>query len=559
MTPAIKRTSVVICTLAIFVCESSQAQFQNTPSIQELLRMNTEPRPDPSQRIVSAVPIDAPVNPVEYYVGPGDVLALNIWSSAPLERSLTVTPEGTLLIPNVGVVDVKEQTLEAVKKNVARLVTRKYPSAEVTLTILSPRRIIVQVTGDVYVEGKHEMSSVQRVDNLIDVANDPPRSALDPGVYYAAQFVRRSSSLRSIIIQRKSGERVRADLIKYKATGDGRYNPYLREGDQVLVPGRMMNTIGMLGAVRLQSSFEYVPGDSLTDLIAMGFGFRATADSMHGVLTRLSADANSMEKIDVNPAAIVAGRERNIALRPGDQLTIKEVPELRQSLIVAIEGEVKQPGQYPITRSATKLSEAIKAAGGFTNEANIKAATLIRARVGPQVSPDEIAQEQLLSSRSNLGIQDTSYYFTETALRLKGELVSVDFQKLFVLGDSTQDVTLRLYDRVIIPRRTRTVYVFGQVLSPGHIEFVEGKDYRYYVEKATGYMQGARKGDVKIIKGSTRIWLDPDETKIEDGDYIWVPKERQYPFSYYLTTYAEIAGIIGTVATVALLINNLTK
>jgi protein involved in polysaccharide export with SLBB domain len=533
------------------------AQLQSNISLPDLLKMRPDVKPDASQISVKSVPLDAPVDPAEYYAGPGDVFVLNVWSSMPVEHQVTVTPEATLLIPNVGVIDVREQTLQSVKKSVATVVGKKYPTAEVTLNLVAPRKIVVQVTGDVFDEGKYEVNALQRVDNLIALANTLPPGVSDKKLYEEISRTRVSSSLRNIIIQRKSGVKLRADLIKYMATGEGKYNPYLREGDQVLVPGRLMNAIGMLGAVRLPSGFEYVPGDSLTDLIAMGFGFKAAADSMHGVLTRLSADANSMEKIDVNPAAIVAGKERNIALRPGDQLTIKEVPESRQSLIVAIEGEVKQPGQYPITRSATKLSEAIKAAGGFTNEANIKAATLIRARVGPQVSPDEIAQEQLLSSRSNLGIQDTSYYFTETALRLKGELVSVDFQKLFVLGDSTQDVTLRLYDRVIIPRRTRTVYVFGQVLSPGHIEFVEGKDYRYYVEKATGYMQDAREGDVKIIKGSTRIWLDPDETKIEDGDYIWVPKERQYPFSYYLTTYAQVAGIIGTVATVALLIKTL--
>lgn len=67
------------------------------------------------------------------------------------------------------------------------------------------------------------------------------------------------------------------------------------------------------------------------------------------------------------------------------------------------------------------------------------------------------------------------------------------------------------------------------MLSPGHVEFVDGKDYSYYVQNARGYAQDARKGDVKIIKGNTRVWLDPDQTTIEDGDYIWVPKERQYP------------------------------
>ncbi len=555
--------SVAVALLsAAGIASSAYAQFSGSVSIPDLLKMRPETRPDVSQLTGKTFPVDAPVNPSEYYVGPGDVLGLNIWSSMPVEHQLTVTPEATLLIPNVGVVDVRDETLEAVKKKVGGTVSRRYPNAEVTLTLLAPRKIMVQITGDVLNESKFEMNSLQRVDNLIAVANALPTTANSLSEYMdAINRLRSSPSQRNIIVQRRNGERVRADLMKYQATGEGKYNPYLREGDQVFVPVRRDMTlgIGVSGAVRRMGSFEFVPGDSLTDLIAMGFGFSARADSHHAVLTRLTPDARGKETLNVNPVAIMAGEEPNIALRPGDRLFVHEIRERRQTFIVAVDGAVQQPGHYPITLNTTKLSEVIRAAGGFTHEANIKAATLTRARVSPESPPEEIAREQLLSSRSALGVQDTSYYLTETALRLRGELVAVDFHKLFVLGDSTQDVTLRNYDQVYVPTLKRTVYVFGQVLSPGHVEYAEGADYRYYVAKAGGYAAKASKGDVKIIKGSTRIWFDPDETTIEDGDFIWVPKYREYPFSYHLNVWAQVAGIVGTAATIALLINNLTK
>lgn len=546
-----------------FLCVASSlfAQLPSSLSVPDLLRLRSEGKTETSQLGIKAVAIDAPVDPAEYFVGPGDGFALNIWSSMPVEHHLVVTPEGTLLIPNVGAVDVRDHTLQSVKEKVGALVGKKYPSSTITLTLISPRRVIVQVTGDVYTEGKHEISSIERVDRLMDIANEPPRSAVDPEVFRDVQFTRLSSSKRGIIIQRKNGERLRADLIKYRATGDGRYNPYLREGDQVFVPSQreMQRAIGVTGGVRQSGSFEFVPGDSLADLIRMGFGFNRKADSTKGLLARLAPDARSMDTMAVNPAAIYHGAEPNIALHPGDRLIIKEIADPRQTFIVDIQGEVRQPGQYPLTESSTKLSEVIRAAGGFTPEANIRAATLIRTRVLPQSSAEEIEQEQLLSSRSSLGIQDTAYYFTEIALRLKGELVSVDFQKLFLHGDTTQDVTLRNYDRIVVPKRTKTVYVFGQVLSPGHVEFVAGRNVRYYIEKAAGFAEEAREGDVKIIKGSTRIWFDPGDTEIEDGDYIWVPKDRTYPFAYHLNVWAQVAGIIGTVATVALLIDNLSR
>lgn len=95
--------------------------MRNRPSHSDLLKMRSETKANVSPISGGkSVPQDAPVDPRDYFVGPGDLLALNIWSSAPVEHQLVVTPEATLLIPNVGVVGVKEQTLESVKENVAR-------------------------------------------------------------------------------------------------------------------------------------------------------------------------------------------------------------------------------------------------------------------------------------------------------------------------------------------------------------------------------------------------------------------------------------------------------
>ncbi len=547
--------------LAFLVLSASLAYSQTGISLPDFFKLKSEGKTDASPLNQKSTPLDAPVDPAEYYVGPGDAFVLNIWSSAPVEYRITVTPEATLLIPNVGVVDVRDQTLQSVKKNVARAVAKRYTSTDVTLNLVAPRTIVVQITGEVFNEGKHEVNSLQRVDNLIALANMLPPGVSDPGLFWATSNARTSSSLRNIIIQRRNGIRLRADLVRYMATGEGKYNPYLREGDQILVPSRWEagNAIGISGGVRKSGGFEFVPGDSLSDLIAMGYGFKRTADSTQGILNRLTANARSAEEVEVNPAAIRSGAVPNIALRPGDRLIIKEVADPRKAYIVDVSGEIQQPGQYPLTLNSTKLSEVIRAAGGFTPNANIKSATLIRARISPQTTSDEIAQEQLLSARNNLSLQDTSYYLAETALRLKGELVSVNFEKLFVENDTTQDVTLRNYDRIIIPTKTGNVYVFGQVLAPGHIEHKPGKDYRYYIAKAAGFAEEARTDEVKVIKGGTRIWLNPGETEIEDGDYIWVPKEIHHPFAYHLAMWGQMAAIIGTVATVILLIKTFSK
>jgi protein involved in polysaccharide export with SLBB domain len=223
---------------------------------------------------------------------------------------------------------------------------------------------------------------------------------------------------------------------------------------------------------------------------------------------------------------------------------------------VVIEGAVVKPGSYPITIGGTHVTEAVKAAGGLLPGANLKAATLVRYRLGDEENPAAIQDEQLLSRRTSISPEDSSYYLAETALRIKGELVSVDFHKLFVEGDSTQNVYVRSGDRITIPVHEGTVYVFGQVIAPGHVTFTKGKDYNYYIHEAGGLTNDARGAEVKVIKAKTRAWLDPDETVIEDGDFIWIPKEVHYPFTHDVSVWAQIFGIIGVVATVALLVKS---
>ncbi len=65
-----------------------------------------------------------------------------------------------------------------------------------------------------------------------------------------------------------------------------------------------------------------------------------------------------------------------------------------------------------------------------------------------------------------------------------------------------------------------------------------------------------------MIKGKTRSWIELEEDSqivIENGDFIWVPKEPYRDFDYYLTRVGSFAQIIGSIATVIVLIVQLGK
>jgi polysaccharide biosynthesis/export protein len=505
-----------------------------------------------------AVPMDAPVNAAEYIMGPGDRLALNIWSSAPVELSLTVTPEGALIVPGVGIVDLKGLSLAEAKARVRVLTSRRYVNSEISLTLLVPRKVSVTILGQVPNEGKKTVHATQRVEDLVELGVEFPTGRMTAQEYTdVLNRLRSMRSERKIVLTHRTGLTVPIDLVRYRVSGNGKYNPYLQEGDVVYVPERKDpdNVIGVFGAAMQTANFEFVPGDSLSLLIKMGMGFPFGADPSRAILSRLSEGGTKMDTIHVDALAIADGRANDIALRPGDRLLVPAQAVPLANYRVTIEGEVTMPGTYPITRDNTKLSEVIRNAGGFTKKANLAGAVVFRRRTeGDDIREKE--REQLLSLRASLPVQDTSYYRVESALRLTDEVVAVDFRELFVRADSTYDVSLRNRDRIVIPTQEHTVYVFGQVVTPGYVMYEPGADYRHYVDRTGGFANEARTGDIKVIKGGTRIWLDPDETTIEDGDLIWIPKETAYPFSHYATIYAQIAGIVGAAATVALLINS---
>jgi len=127
------------------------------------------------------------------------------------------------------------------------------------------------------------------------------------------------------------------------------------------------------------------------------------------------------------------------------------------------------------------------------------------------------------------------------------------------MHEASQDVILQTEDIINIPTTHLTVYVFGQVVTPGYVGLIAGKDYRYYVEKAGGYTDRARKGDVRIIKARTQQWLEPDKTTIEEGDYVWIPKEPDHQFAYYMTIASQAASVLSVVIGVGVLIVQLTK
>ena len=497
--------------------------------------------------------LESTIAPESYYVGTSDVFAVNVWTSPPIAFQLTVTPEGTLIIPTVGEIPVADMTLAAARRKILDAVVKRYRVGEPTVTLVTPRPILVTVRGNVLNPGSYVMAAYNRVDKAVEEAN----RLLTGQKFEELKPILESMSTRRIIVRHKDGTQSRADVQKFLATREDRWDPYLREGDNIVVPPNdfRKNVIGVYGEVNVPGRYEFAEGDSVKDALRIAFGFSPSAQSDSVEFSRQNLDGEIVERKNLDGRAILDRNEPDFPLQPGDRLLVHGAVDLRGDYRVKVMGEVRRPGTYPITRNSSRLASVIHAAGGFTEFAALASAEVLRQ----PIAPADVALEQLESLRGGVPADDSTYYNLETSLRLRKEAVNADFVKLFQLGDSTQNVLLQDDDIVNVPSRRRSIYVFGQVVNPGHVAFTGGQDAWYYIQKAGGMTDRARSGDIKVVKAKTRQWLSPGDTQVEEGDYVWIPKQPERPFGYYLGIIAQSASIVSVAVTIVLLVIQTNK
>jgi protein involved in polysaccharide export with SLBB domain len=194
-------------------------------------------------------------------------------------------------------------------------------------------------------------------------------------------------------------------------------------------------------------------------------------------------------------------------------------------------------------------------AGGLTVNAMLHAANVYRAAP----NRGEVALLRMTGSRGNSAVEDSAYVRLENEARLYGERVGGDLVRALAAPTSSDDVILQPGDRIVIPRKTGTVYVFGQVVRPGHVPYTPGSTVEQYLRVAGGATDRAKEGDIALIKAGTRQWLEPGTGAVEEGDMIWVPRVVDRDPAYSLGLIAQVAGIISGTATVILLFVQLSK
>ncbi|MEO8512887.1 MAG: SLBB domain-containing protein [Ignavibacteria bacterium] len=483
----------------------------------------------------------------KYVVGPNDIFSLGIWGIVNTPMPLAVSPEGSLIIPSVGEVNVSGLTLTEAKSKVISAVKKRFISAEITLTLVSPRRFIITVTG--VGQGNYPTSAIMRASSIISFIFSDSVSLVKSGTMPGE---RGNFSFRNIILKRKNGEIRKIDLYKYFATQDEKYNPFLREGDVITLQkydweGRFL---AIQGAVQYPGLFEYIEGDDLETAIQLVRGVTSVANMDSIIISRLDPSATKMDKMIVSYED-----NKRLKLEANDRIYVNAYAEQRRDFKVYVLGEVVRPGNYPITSNTTKLSDIIFEAGGTLPNSYLPNSEVYRKLDTFFIqTKNRDTLENVYTRRLNdiVSNKEERESFDNDLLYKIGR-VNVDFEKLSE-GDKSQDITLKDGDIIYIADNKKEVYVYGQVNRPGFVPYKEGADADYYVNAAGGYGERADEDEVRVIKFKTREWLEKDEAKIQSSDFVYVPRVIKRDFAYDIDLISKVAGVIVSVLTLTLVV-----
>lgn len=312
-----------------------QAQEVSTRPEDELLREKILQQPEPT--LLESQALETAIDPDSYVVGPGDEFLINIWTAQEFGHHTAVTPEGKLVIPTIGTIDVNNKTLKEVQTLVAKKGARKYVKTKITAHLVRLRRFRVHVTGQVVTPGPYEALAVDRVSDLIARAG-----GLTPWAFE-----------RAVEVRHLDGTIDHVDLYLYKNEGVIDSNIYVQGGDVIYVPSIKLSgaTVRVEGEVKDPGIYQLASNESLRDFLLRVGAFNRRADLTNAYVQRKADTDGTVQKISI--MSYLQNDDRgngfsHFTLHDGDLIVIPKRYER-----VYVVGAVRNPGAFPYKPNLT--------------------------------------------------------------------------------------------------------------------------------------------------------------------------------------------------------------
>ena len=159
-----------------------------------------------------------------YLIGPGDLLAINVWQNPDISKTMPVRPDGRISVPLIGEVQAAGMSAAQLQEALTTKLTSYISRPEVSVTVQEIKSRTFNILGRVMKAGEYELNKPTTVLDAIAVA----------GGFQDFAHVKKIYILRPTV-----GSSPTALPFNYKEVIKGRsqaQNIRLQPGDTVVVP-----------------------------------------------------------------------------------------------------------------------------------------------------------------------------------------------------------------------------------------------------------------------------------------------------------------------------------
>jgi protein involved in polysaccharide export with SLBB domain len=526
--------------------------------------------------------------PSNYTLGSGDELIISLWGQVEKEETSKINRDGNIFFEDIGIIQLGGLSLKQAKIKLKNAFSKTYS----TIKSNNPSTFV-----DISL-GKLKGLNI----HILGFVNSPGVYALHPfadpftALFYAGG-VDTTGSLRNIEIYRNGIKVNSIDL--YKIIFGGSLNKQVRLLDQdiIFVPARKSKVI-INGAVQIPGYFELIKSETAFDIINYSGGFTSKASNLI-TLKRINSPYNrDNDDLAIDFLLIPIDSLNNFKLQNGDSLDVGLISDYYPT--ITINGWVKRPGQYPFIKGINIL-KLIEIGGGLSDESWLLPIQKLTVKLNKYDNNGEKkiftfdyekiingSQKIILSPFDEVQIVKNISNNINNYVSIKGEvksegIYSISNKSLIDIINDAGGFTpnafiqgIKLYrdtlsvglnslsmvplngDSIFVPLPSGSINIIGSVNNPGIISFEKSLSINDFINLAGGYNIYANKKDVYIIypsgiaKRKTRF----SSPKVLEGSTIMVSTSQLVnQQTDFLEVSQQIASIIGSLATVALIIN----
>jgi polysaccharide biosynthesis/export protein len=361
--------------------------------------------------------------------------------------------------------------------------------------------------------GLYEYRPGLRVHDLLGLAG-----GLKPEAYLGRAQLTRTAADRTRSV-------LRVDLSRALA-GEPRDDVALEPLDELSVLSRWdieeRGRVSIDGLVRHPGEYEYLEGMTLADLVFQAGGLTDDALALYAELARVALNARGAHiadtlRVPLERVPSAGSLAPSLPLVRWDAVFVRRDPEYREQVFVSVDGEVRFPGRYALTRRDERIADLVRRAGGLTEFAYVPGASFSRTDA-PRLGIDLPAALRNPRSPSNLVLESS--------------------------------------DVLRVPRFAPTVTIEGAVFNPVTALFRAGAGVGYYVTQANGYRHDADKRRSVVIQanGSVQKGGTPGP-----GSRVMVPARPPTEQKDHLKDFATLMSILASAATTVYLVHQGSK